>query len=71
MQKSEKEICRACQGTGKCSRCGGAGNIVSNLPTPIAVVSGEVGGKSQSSRTCNSCYGSGVCQSCKGSKKAS
>ncbi len=70
MSDTEKNVCRSCQGTGKCSRCGGAGNVVHNMPSPIAVVGGEVRGKSQSSRICSSCEGSGVCQSCKGSGNA-
>lgn len=70
MSDTEKKPCRNCQGTGKCMRCGGTGNVVHNMPAPIAVVGGEVGGKSKSSRMCTSCYGSGVCQSCKGSGNA-
>ncbi|MBP1596490.1 MAG: hypothetical protein H6Q05_1867 [Acidobacteria bacterium] len=71
MSESEKKACMACGGSGKCSRCGGAGNVVSNVPTPIAVVSGNVGGKSRESRMCSKCYGSGFCQACKGTGKAS
>ena len=70
MKESEKATCVACQGSGKCSKCGGAGNVVQNMPTPIAVVGGEVRGKGQSSRMCNTCYGSGVCQACKGTGTA-
>jgi len=70
MSDTEKTHCMNCQGTGKCLKCGGGGNIVHNMPAPIAVVAGEVRGKSQSSRICSNCHGSGVCQSCKGSGKA-
>jgi hypothetical protein len=70
MSDSEVKTCRACQGSGKCARCGGTGNTLQETPTPITVI-GEVHGKSQTSRTCNRCYGSGFCQVCKGSGKAS
>jgi len=71
MAEKEKVSCVACQGSGKCSRCDGAGNVVQNLPSPIAVVSGEVRGMTKSSKMCSLCFGSGICQSCKGSGKAS
>jgi hypothetical protein len=71
MSESEKISCMGCQGTGKCLKCGGKGNVVQNMPTPIAVVGGEVRGREKSSRLCNSCYGSGICKLCKGSGRAS
>jgi hypothetical protein len=70
MSDSTEKTCMACQGSGKCSKCMGAGNVTQTSPTPIAVVSGQVRGSARSSRTCNRCYGSGVCQVCKGTKKA-
>jgi hypothetical protein len=71
MSDSVEKTCRACQGSGKCARCGGTGSTLQETPTPIAVISGEVRGKSQTSRTCNRCLGSGICQACKGSGKTS
>ena len=71
MAQGEKTACVSCQGSGKCPKCNGAGNIVQNLPNPIAVISGQVHGATLSSRTCNRCSGSGTCQACKGTGKSS
>jgi len=70
MKDSKKEACMACAGSGKCSKCGGKGNVVYNDPTPIAVVSGAVIDKTGSPRMCSRCSGSGICQVCKGSGNA-
>jgi hypothetical protein len=68
MANSEKGVCLACGGTGKCSWCNGKGSVVRAELTPIASIAGPVHGKTQTTRTCTKCYGSGTCQVCKGSR---
>jgi hypothetical protein len=70
-ENEEKKVCPGCQGSGKCLRCNGSGNVAQHAPSPIAVLGGEVRGHAQSSRTCSKCYGSGMCDRCHGSGKAS
>jgi len=73
MKDTEKAVCGACAGSGKCAKCSGSGHVIHNLPTPIPVVSGTIRGDKQTGtrRTCPRCFGSGTCQVCKGSGKAS
>ena len=70
MSETEKKSCPGCQGSGKCLRCNGSGNVSHNTGSPIAVLGGEVRGHGQSSRTCSKCYGSGTCDLCHGSGNA-
>jgi hypothetical protein len=71
MKEIEKNICSACGGTGKCTKCAGAGHVLHDPPTPITVVSGTIRSERQTgtSRKCPRCYGSGTCQKCKGTGK--
>ncbi len=70
MSDEAKDICPGCQGSGKCLKCNGTGNVVQSLPSPITVISGESQRESKTWRTCNRCYGSGICEVCKGTGKA-
>ena len=69
MGESERIPCSGCQGSGKCLKCHGTGNILQHMPAPITVMSGEVKGKGQSSRLCPKCGGSGMCPKCKATGK--
>jgi hypothetical protein len=69
MSTTEKEICLSCQGSGKCSKCEGTGNVMREVHAPMSVISGRSDQTASSVRTCPRCYGSGTCQTCKGSGK--
>ncbi len=73
MKETEKPVCNACGGTGKCSKCDGSGHVIQNLPTPISVVSGTIRRETPTGtrRPCPRCTGTGTCQTCHGTGKSS
>ncbi len=62
---ADENICRGCQGSGKCPACDGTGQ---QRGSGNKIHQGDVsiGPEPRASRACSKCMGTGTCQACLG-----
>ncbi len=62
---ADENVCRSCQGSGKCPACDGTGQL-RGAGQKIYQGDVTVGPERPSSRACSTCMGTGTCQTCLG-----